>query len=330
MSEDLYICTTYYHVYVLLLKRLTGYQKKCDVVICDDIPTGEILSFNLQNSGLFDKVWYIRQLLLPEVGGKGRLDKIFFQHKRRYRLISHLLPFDINAYRDVYIFHDDTALGRFLNDAHKYYHLIEDSYNFFQRIKNTPQSVHIRKKNCKYVLAKILNLGYFPMGESKYVIDIEVNENSALQIDNKKIVELTRDGMRKRLSSDNKRLMRWIFGNPAIPNLDHCALLLTEPLFKDGVCNLERQCSIYRYVVHDLQDKGYLIVLKPHPRDDIDYSWLSVHVIERTYPIEILVDNLESELDCVAAVSSSAVYSMQAKAIYIYDNLIYGGKTNNV
>lgn len=324
---DLYICTTYYHLYVLLLKRLTGHQRKCDVVICDDIPTGKALSINLKKSGLFKRIWYIEQSKLPDDRGYGRLDRILFQHRRRYKMLSRLLPFDVKSYDNIYIFHDDTPLGRLLNDAHKKYHLIEDSYNFFQRIKDTPQAIHLRKKNYKYPFAKLLNSGYFPMGESKFVIDIEVNENLSLQIKGKKIFELSRDAMRAQLSKEDRCVMYKIFGCPVFPVMSNKqALLLTEPLALDGVCDESTQYDIYSYIVSDLKNKDFDVLIKPHPRDNVDYSKLQAFITEKTYPVELFVDCLEQPLCCVAAVSSSAVYSIHAKKIYLYSYLINGGQ----
>ncbi len=326
-AYSLYICTTYYHVYVLLLKRLTGKQIKCDVVICNDIVNGEKLKDNLILSGLFRYVWFVDQTVLPEDKGKNRLDRILFQHKRRAKAIRNILPFKINEYKDIYIFHDDTALGRYLNDEKMMYHLVEDSYNFFQHIKDTPQAIHIRKRNWKYWFAKLLNVGYFPMGESKYVLDIEVNENKNLQINGKPIVEISRDAMRSNLSKEDKKVIYNIFGCPKFPDIkDNIAVLLTQPFYLDGVCDEAKQYAMYNYIIKDLSHKGYNVIMKPHPRDLMDYSACNVFVTERYYPIEILADSLSVSIACAAAVSSSAVFTIKAKKIYLYKYLLDGGK----
>lgn len=324
---DMYICTTYYHVYVLLLKRLTGFQSPCDVVICDDLPTGEKIKSNLSAIGLFNTVWYITQSKFPVDNGYNRIDRILFQHKRRFKEINGMLPFDIKSYKNIFIFHDNTALGRFLNDGKVKYHLIEDSYNFFQRINLTPQHKYIRQVNYKYKLARFLNVGYFPLGASKYVADIEVNQNKALQIKHNHIVELSRDYMRSLLSEADKKLIFKVFGCPEFPKIGkNTAILLTEPLFRDGVCDEEQQISIYKYVTRDLQDKGYNVVIKPHPRDECNYLCLNAFITERFYPIEVIEDNSNTGIECVAAVSSSAIYSIHAKKIYLYTFLINGGQ----
>lgn len=324
---DLYICTTFYHVYILLLKRLTGIQDACDVVVCKDIPTGEQLKYRIENSRLFNNVWYINQWELPDDRGRNRLDRLFCQHHRRYRTIKKMLPFDVKKYDNVYIFHDNTKLGRYLNDAKIKYHLIEDSYNFFQHILQTPQAIHIREKNHKYKFAKFLNMGYFPMGESKYVLDIEVNENRNLQIPNSNVVELSRDMMRDLLSEEDKQLIFKIFGSPKLPKLDkNTVILLTESFAADGVCNGEKQMTMYKGIIDDLKSKGLAVLVKPHPRDEMDYSIFDVNVIDRFFPIEVLVDQIGKEIQNVATVSSSAVLNIQAKNIYKYDFLRIKGE----
>lgn len=326
---DLYICTTYYHVYVLLLKRQTGFQEACDVVLCKDILTCENLKQSLDNSGLFVNVWCINQWKMPEDIGKNRLDRLFFQHHRRYRTIKKMLPFDVKKYDNVYIFHDDTMLGRYLNDAQIKYHLIEDSYNFFQHILQTPQAIHLREKNYKYKLAKLLNMGYFPMGESKYIVDIEVNENKNLQISNQKIVEISRDMMRDSLSEEDKQLIFKIFGSPKLPQIDQdTVILLTEPFSTDGVCSDEKQIIIYKVIIDDLIEKGLTVLIKPHPRDKMDYSIFGVDVIDRFFPMEVLVDQVGEKIQNIATVSSSAALSINAKNIYKYDFLQIKGEDN--
>ena len=94
----------------------------------------------------------------------------------------------------------------------------------------------------------------------------------------------------------------------------------------DGVCDEATQYGIYSCIVSDLKSKGFDVLIKPHPRDNVDYGKLQAFITERTYPIELFIDCLEQPLCIVAAVSSSAVYSIHAKKIYLYSFLINGGQ----
>ena len=311
---NLTICTTYYHLYVTLLKRLVWGQET-DLVICDDIPTGRVLVKRLRGTGLFGRVWYVEQHRLPEEFGRGRLDRVLFQHRRRYRLLRPLLPFQLEDYQEIYIYHDGTALGMFLNDARCPYHLVEDALNFYQRLQDTPQAQLLRPHDWKFRIRKLLNSGYFPLGESKYVKDIEVNENRNLQIVGKPIVELPRDAMEQKLTPTQRQLIFQIFGQPELPEMGAgTALLLTEPLYSDGVCTtLEEQVEIYQKMLKSLQAEGFQVVIKPHPRDFEDYTGLGAQVLDKNFPVELLAHLIKAPLGCAAAVSSSAVFTIQAE-----------------
>lgn len=316
----LYICTTYYHVYITLLKQLNN-PVLADMVICDDIPEGNDLTEKIASTSLFEHVWFVKEGKLPEIRGRNVLDWILFQHRRRYQTIRPLLPFHEENYTDIYIYHDGTPLGMYLNDAKTAYHLIEDSYNFYQRIRETPQAKLLKPHNWKFWIRKMLNAGYFPLGESKYVIDIEVNQNKDLQMCGKPIVEAPRKRMESCLTKTDHRIISEIFGHNTIPKItEHSALLLTEPLFADGVCtSLEEQVLLYEKICKRLNKEKFDIFIKPHPRDQADYSGLNVLVVDRYFPIEIWNFALVNDFARAVAVSSSAIFNVKSKEKFFWE-----------
>lgn len=50
------------------------------------------------------------------------------------------------------------------------------------------------------------------------------------------------------------------------------ALILTRPLVEDGVYTSEEQKRIYRRLVYMIKANGYEVIIKPHPRDKMDYK----------------------------------------------------------
>ena len=312
MTSNLYICSTYYHVYITLCKVLTENQK-ADLMICDDIPTGKRLSEQIQKSGIFQHTWFVEESKYPEVRGANKLDWILFQHKRRRKEIEKLLPVSLKKYSSIFIYHDGIPLGMYLNDAHLRYHLIEDSLNFYQRFHNTAQGKYLKPHNLKFFIRKALNSGYFPLGDSNFIIDIEVNENKNLQLKGKKIKEVPRKNYEKKLTSVQKEKIQAIFELQKISDLpEHSALLLTEPLFIDEVCNSqEEQLAIYKSIVQELKRGGLYVILKPHPRDKTDYSELCIPQWDAYFPIELLNDFPNIRFDCAVAVSSSAIFTIK-------------------
>lgn len=310
----LYICSTYYHVYITLLKQFAA-PEGTDIVVCDDIPTGEKLTERLSTTGLFQHVWYVEQSKLPEIRGKNRLDWVLFQHRRRFRTIHPMLPFDLDDYRDIYIFHDGTPLGMYLADAKCPYHLIEDSLNFYQQILDTSQAHHFKPHNLKYWGRKLLNSGYFPLGESRYVIGVEVNENKDLQIELPNVEELSRNSLYERLTEQEKQMLLQVFECPNLAGIDdNTAVVLTEPLYADGLCKTaQEQMDTYHALVRALKAEGYTVIIKPHPRDREDYNSLHVRILGRSFPVEIFRFLPGIRFDCAATVSSSAIFEFPAK-----------------
>lgn len=307
----LYICSTYYHVYITLLKQFAA-PEGTDLVVCDDIPTGEKLTERLSATGLFRHVWYVEQSKLPEVRGKNPLDWVLFQHRRRFRTVRPMLPFDLDNYRDVYIFHDGTPLGMYLTDAKHPYHLVEDALNLYQRILDTAQADQLRPHTLKFRIRKLLNSGYFPLGESRFVVDVEVNENRKLQIRLPNVVELPRNQFKECLTEKDHQILLDIFGCPELDLIDaHSALVLTEPLYGDR--NMEEQISIYQKLVETLKMDGYSVILKPHPRDRADYTSLGIQVMQREFPVELLSYLPKMNFACAAAVSSFSIFELPAK-----------------
>lgn len=293
-KRKIYICTTYYHVLVTLAKTLLEKSKikNTDIIVCDDIIEAESLCQKLKKYNLFNKIFFVKQSEMPEFVSNNIFKNLLYLHPFNYAMNSKYINVNFDNYSDIYIFHDDTKIGHYLNDAGYYYHLIEDSLNFYQKILNTPFRYAVIS-NWKYYLKRILNYKYLPLGNSKYVLDIEVNENKNLQIKRKKVVELNRHELFNKAFLEHKDVLLWVFLDREIKDLlkkENKALVLTQPLYKDKILQSEaEQLSFYKKIVQDLKQKNFKVYIKPHPRDCIDYSAFisDINVINKEFPIEI-------------------------------------------
>lgn len=293
-KRKIYICTTYYHVLVTLAKTLLEKSKikNTDIIVCDDIIEAESLCQKLKKYNLFNKIFFVKQSEIPEFVSNNIFKNLLYLHHFNYAMTSKYINVNFDNYSDIYIFHDDTKIGHYLNDAGYYYHLIEDSLNFYQKILNTPFRYAVIS-NWKYYLKRILNYKYLPLGNSKYVLDIEVNENKNLQIKRKKVVELNRHELFNKVFLKHKDVLLWVFLDREIKDLlkkENKALVLTQPLYKDKILQSEaEQLSFYKKIVQDLKQKNFKVYIKPHPRDCIDYSAFisDINVINKEFPIEI-------------------------------------------
>lgn len=318
----LYICSTYYHVYITLLKLFSCHEsQKIDLVICDDIPNGKLLSDRIRKTSLFSNVWFIRQREFPTTDSKNLIDAIISQHRRRAAAIRPMLPFSVHDYEDIYIYHDGTALGSYLNDEKCSYHLIEDALNFYQYVYQSSQAQLMYPHNFRYKMRKLLRAGYFPLGESIYILDIEVNEKSNLQIPSTKVIEKPRAELEQVLTPDRVQKLYEIFGYTWTSSLEaYKAIILTEPLYQDNFCSTqEEHHQIYRSITDFLCSKGFSVYIKPHPRDDTDYTSYPAVVIERYFPSELFKLQGNASFDCAVAVASSSLINFPAKDRYYWD-----------
>lgn len=313
-KRKIYICTTYYHVLVTLAKTLLEKSKikNTDIIVCDDIIEAESLCQKLKKYNLFNKIFFVKQSEMPEFVSNNIFKNLLYLHPFNYAMISKCINVKFDNYSDIYVFHDDTKIGHYLNDAGYYYHLIEDSLNFYQKILNTPFRYAVIS-NWKYYLKRILNYKYLPLGNSKYVLDIEVNENKNLQIKRKKVVELNRHELFNKAFLKHKDVLLGIFLDREIKDLlkkENRALVLTQPLYKDKILQSEEeQLAFYKKMVQDLKQKNFKVYIKPHPRDCINYSSFisDVNVINKEFPIEIFNYIKNISFSIVASMDSSCI-----------------------
>ena len=137
------------------------------------------------------------------------------------------------------------------------------------------------------------NLIFIQEGYSKYCIDMEVNDISVLPYKCPKHIEKPREELTAALTEGDKRILVSVF----MENLDNLerqlsecpkdtkkALLLSEPL-----CDLETRERIFKDIIRDYcQD--CVVLIKPHPRDILDYKKIFPEqiVIEGKFPMEVL------------------------------------------
>lgn len=316
----LYLCSTYYHVLVTLLKQFAN-PEPADLVICDDLVTGDQLACRIRSAHLFRNVWFVKQHELPEVPAKNIVDAIVFQHRRRARTLRPLLPFSVRSYSHIDIYHDGTALGSYLNDEGVGYHLIEDSLNFYQYVRQSSQAHLLPPHTLRYWIRRLLRAGYFPLGYSPHVLDIEVNSRSGLQIPSRKVVEKPRSALTAGLSPEQISLIYSLFGfEPPQESGKNSAVILTQPLCRDGVCHSrEEQLRIYREIAEVLLETGYTVYMKPHPRDDVSYAALPVSVIERYFPTELFSLGRQDLFACAVTIDSSSLSVFPAKRKWYWD-----------
>jgi hypothetical protein len=308
MKDRVYVCHTYYHVYIACLKELALGRRqgeKADLVLSTMSNDFGNLQERAENCGLFDRVWMFDEkedVTFPEVmnykKNRGSLVLNLLARIKYTKLLGKMqqdyVPVDFKEYRDIYVFCDSDPIGYYLSYKKIPYHALEDGLDCISNYDTAryDNRGHFRLK----ALMSSLNLIFIQNGWGKYCIDMEVNNLSILPYPCPKYIEKPRRELTERLTEADKNLLVNLF----IADMDAInaklqqgrekkkILLLTEPL-----CSLEVRQKIFSDCIEQygsIEGEEALIFIKPHPRDVLDYHRIFPQhiVLDARFPMEVL------------------------------------------
>lgn len=306
MKERIYVCHTYYHVYVTFLKELNLPKEKrgqASLVLSKLSIDFENLKERVESTGLFEQVFefdekrddYFPQLSKYRVD-TGNLIKNMYNRIRFTsefaKLLAPFMPVDFKEYEEVYVYCDSDPIGYYLNKNRISYHALEDGLNC---LKNYDSARYDNRGHfgLKAFMSEKLNLIFIQNGYGKYCKDMEVNDISLLKYPNKKYVEQSRQALVERLTQEDKDIILQAFirdmGSLKAQieesnQVGDKILILTDPL-----CTLEIREKIFRDIIEQFEKEG-TVFLKPHPRDGLDYRELfrEYPQFDATVPMEML------------------------------------------
>jgi len=311
MKERVYVCHTYYHVYVTFLKELKiraekgrdAWKPGATLILSKMSTDFENLKERVESTGLFEEILEFdekREDFFPELA-KWRKDTGSFlgnlwnriQFTRQYaRLEAPYVPVDFKEYKDVYVYCDSDPIGYYLNQNRIYYHALVDGLNC---LKNIDAARYDNRGHfgLKAFLSMRCNLIFVQNGYGKYCLDMEVNDIAAIPYPCPRYVEVPRQGLVDRLTEEDKELILQAFIRDKDTlqrqieesnRVGDKILILTDPL-----CTLDVRERIFRDIIEMYQPEG-TIFLKPHPRDELDYRTLFAEYpqFDATVPMEML------------------------------------------
>lgn len=313
--KRIYICHTFYHAYIACLKELNrdrGSRGEASLMLSSMSNDFGNLKERAAKSGLFEEVIPFDEKeaeFFPELEkfhkDTGSLIKNMIQRIRYTRRLGKLLepyvPVDLKEYEDIYVFCDSDPIGYYLSTHKIYYHAVEDGLDCI-RYYDTARFDNRGHFEWKEWMAAH-NLIFIQNGYSKYCIDMEVNDISVLQYPCPKYIEKPRKELTENLGEEERDILVSVF----IENREELEsilkggreenskiLVLTEPL-----CSLEVRKQIFTDIISrycKTEGKQTDILIKPHPRDVLDYKELFPEhiVLDGKFPMEILnyVDKL--------------------------------------
>lgn len=307
MKERIYVCHTYYHVYVACLKELAlpkERQGRATLVLStmsNDFGNlkeragacplfEEVAMFDEKEDTFFpelQKYHKDRGNLLLNMLARIKYTKMFGRLEKGY------VPVDFRQYKDIYVFCDSDPIGYYLNYEKIHYHALEDGLDCI-RYYDTARYDNRGHFGLKAWMSAH-NLIFIQNGYGKYCLDMEINDKSVVPYPCKKYIEVPRAGLVRRLTKQDKDILLSLFiEDPAglMERLKGGArdkiLVLSEPL-----CDLKTRKRIFADIIEEygeINGRRGQILIKPHPRDVLDYGkeFPGHIVLNSMFPMEIL------------------------------------------
>lgn len=311
----IYVCHTLYHVFISILKELNIHDESrgsADIALSTVFMDWGSLSDRLEDSGIFSHVLSLKERYCEEFPDiavykqnhgniiKHTINRIIFT-KKFGKALDELIDIDFKKYDDIYVYCDSDPIGYYLNYHHIKYHAMEDGLDCLKNFDaaHFDNAGHFRLK----AFLASLNLIFIQNGYSKYCIDMEINDDSYLDYEFAKYRVVPRAPLMAAISSSDKKRIIDVFLEDAdairqkLKDKEDCILFLTEGYPGD---NKEARIAISKEVLTDYchisidsskvaKDEPHVII-KPHPRDDVDYEALypMCTVIHGKFPIEVL------------------------------------------
>lgn len=315
----LYCCFSIYNLYITLVKAMVS-GENIDILIGSQMPDYINKVKSIRKLPFVKNIYMFDSLSYKNIKFKNKIDKIINQKKKEKEYIDSQLNINWFIYgENIYLYNDFEILGWYFVDCKIKYHLIEDGCNFFkyfQKYYNIPKSQYTN--NIKNVIKNAFNYGHRMYGTSQYVIDIEVNEAKGIVINNKKIIEVPRKLLFYNLNDNQKNILYKVFctSNIKLDNQKKRLLICTQPLYEDGqLDSLEIQENIYNNIIQKYFKKGFSITIKPHPRDNVDYTNIcekyNCIYIDKYIPSEVLNYNKNIYYDLALSITSTAIESLE-------------------
>lgn len=307
MKERIYVCHTYYHVYVACLKEFflpKEKQGQASLVLSTMSNDFGNLKERAWKSGIFEQVFMFEEKsaeFFPELEkyhkDRGNIVINMLTRIRYTKLLGRLqeayVPVDFKEYKDIYVFCDSDPIGYYLSYKKIYYHAVEDGLNCLETY-DTARYDNRGHFGLKAWMAAH-NLIFIQNGYAKYCLDMEINDKSILPYPIDKHIEQPREELTAHLTKADKDVLIHLF----IENMDELQqtlengaeekiLVLSEPL-----CDLETRKRIFTDIINEYGEiSGHKaqVLIKPHPRDVLDYrKEFPEHVVMYgMFPMEIM------------------------------------------
>lgn len=328
--KQLVLCERPFMLYKAILLAMNNKGDVIDIVLSNHMPGLEKMYHPLLESKIFNRVYYFDDYLYQDYIKKEsiidyvRFPKILWTWPRKLgRYLKYQkkackleLPKGLDLYGyDEILANDGVSAFNLILFRKKIGHIVSEHGrgNFRNKVP-----LHIVAVYLSMFLDK-WNIVAAYSGMSKYVTELEVdrNEDLACYTKRKKIRECRMNDLEQALTPDEAervyQLYALAYGLPEVYT-EEADLLLTGPLAHDRVVESEQdQINCYKDAVALNSTGGRKLIIKPHPRDPMDYR--------KIFPDALIVDPIVSSevlslsntlcIDKVITVYSTSVSSFK-------------------
>ncbi|MBE5839859.1 MAG: lipooligosaccharide sialyltransferase [Butyrivibrio sp.] len=304
MQDRVYVCHTFYHVYVACLKEFyIADGGKATLVLSKMSNNFGKMVERAKESPIFDAVYEYDEkedTFFPELAElKKDSGNIVLNMIKRIkfckefgRLQEKYIPIDFKEYKDIYVFCDSDPIGYYLNYKKIPYHAVEDGLDCIRYYDTARYDNRGHFKIKAWMASK--GLIHIQNGYGRYCIDMEVNNISVLPYPCDKYVELPRKILTDRLTASEKELMLKLFVDDVegikkkVEGNDKTLLVLSEPL-----CDLDTRVRIFKDIIREygtIDNTKATVIIKQHPRDLLNYreNFPEAIVLDGSFPMEML------------------------------------------
>lgn len=304
-KERIYVCHTFYHVYITILKECNLPKEKrggATLVLSKMSNDFGNLKDRALKCGLFeDVVEYDEKedTFFPKLQkyhvDRGNIVINMLARIRYTKLLGKLqepyVPVNFKEYKDIYVFCDSDPIGYYLSYKKIYYHALEDGLDCIKGY-DTARYDNRGHFELKAKLAS-WNWIFIQNGYGKYCLNMEVNNISCLPYPCDKYIEKSREELVQGIQEEDKEMIISVFMENVdalmeqIQKADSArdkVLLLSEPL-----CDLETRERLFKDIIREYAKEAQVFI-KPHPRDSLDYKekFPEQIVIEGKFPMEVM------------------------------------------
>lgn len=320
MKDRVYICHTFYHAYITVLKELgMPHEKRGQATLILSTMSNDFgnMTERARKSGLFEDVLLFDEKedvtskkVMKYHADKGNIILNFIQRMRYTKLLGKLqeqyVPVDLKEYSDVYVFCDSDPIGHYLNYKKIRYHAIEDGLDTLKYCDDARYN-NRGHFGLKTKMAS-MNLIFIENGYSKYCIDMEVNDISCLKYKMDKYIEVPREGLIEKVPKEDIHYLMDIFMEDSNLLISQVGDISSDKkkvmILSDPVCDLETRGKIMRDIITEYCE-GAEVFIKPHPRDILDYdtdAFSDCIVLRGRFPMEMMNYIPELHMDRVISI----------------------------